>query len=86
MKSSVIEFNVSEGKGRGAENKTRQITEFGKGRESLNSRSQFKNRQEFTFNRFSSLDKKMTSFHTLKSSMGQCGSKLFMLWERSFVV
>jgi len=71
MKCSVIDFNVPEGKGRSAKNKIRQITGFWTGRQLLISRSLFKNRQEFTLNRFSSLEKKLTLFHCLKIQHGK---------------
>jgi hypothetical protein len=70
MKSSVIDFNVPEGKGRSAKNKIRQITGFWTGKQLLISRSLFKNRQEFAFDRFSSLEKKITLFHSLKIQHG----------------
>jgi len=47
-----------------------QITQFWTGRQLLISRSLFKNRQEFTSNRFSSLEKKITLFHWLKIQHG----------------
>jgi len=47
-------------------NKNRQITEFWKDRQLLNSRTHFMNRQEFTLNGFSRLEKKITVFHFLK--------------------
>jgi len=70
MKSSVIEFNVPEGNGRGAKNKNRQITGLWTGRQLLISRSQSENRQEITFNTFNSSDKKTTPFHALKIQHG----------------
>ena len=66
--------------------KIRQITEFWTGRQLLISRSLFKNRREFTFNIFSSLETKKGTFTPLKPSMGQCRSKFFMLWVRSLLV
>jgi len=65
-----MDFNVAEGNGRGAKNKIKQITEFWTGRQLLISRSQLKNRQEFTFKRFSTLEKKITFLHSLKIQHG----------------
>jgi len=47
-----------------------QITEFWTDRQWLISRPKFKNRLQFTFNRFSSLKKKITFFHFLKDKHG----------------
>ena len=57
MTSSFVKFSDLDGNGRGAKDKKIQLAEFLTGRQCLISRPQFKNRQEFTFTRFGSLEK-----------------------------
>jgi hypothetical protein len=66
MKSSGSILMFQEVKDEPQKIKIRQITEFWKSRQLLISRPYFKNRQEYTFKRFSGLEKEVAVFHSFK--------------------